>query len=121
MIHQTNVCDFSSPPIAAALGLGSQYQGKDELAGTYAHTQCRVYSRWASLRGISASSSIGETATRSPAAVDFKISNNFGALLSGGESAIGFHPVTRHHLVGICDEAVERGPIPYQIGVLHGT
>jgi hypothetical protein len=63
----------------------------------------------------------GETATRSPAAVDFKISNNFGALLSGGESAIGLHFVTGHHLVGVSDEAIERGPIPCQIGVLHGT
>src|SRR5262249_38956335 len=64
---------------------------------------------------------IGETATRSPAAVDFKISNNFGALLSGGESAIGLHSVTGYHLVGVSDEAIERGPIPCQIGVLHGT
>ncbi len=63
----------------------------------------------------------GETATRSPAAVGFKISNNFGALLSGGETSIRFHLVTGHHLVGIGDETIKRRPIPCQIGVLHGT
>src|SRR5215469_5614160 len=63
----------------------------------------------------------GETATRSPATVGFKKGNNFGPLLSGGEAAIGLHPVTRHHLVRISDEAIERRPIPCQICVLHGT
>ena len=47
----------------------------------------------------------------SAAAVGFKKSNNFGALLSGGEAAIRLHFVTGHHLVGVSDEAIERGPI----------
>jgi len=62
-----------------------------------------------------------EAATRSAAAVGYKKSNNFGALLSGGEAAIRLHPVTRHNLIGISDEAVKRRPIPCQIGILHGT
>ena len=57
----------------------------------------------------------------SAAAVGFKKSNNFGALLSGGEAAIRLHLVTGHHLVGISDEAIKRRLIPCQIGILHGT
>jgi hypothetical protein len=61
------------------------------------------------------------TATRSATAVGFKNGNNFGALLSGGDAAIGLHFVTAYHLVGISDEAIKRRFIPCQTGVLHGT
>jgi len=63
----------------------------------------------------------GKKATRSAAAVCFKKTNNFGALLRGGKAAIGLHPVTGHHLVGISNKAIKRRPIPCQIGVLHGA
>jgi hypothetical protein len=51
--------------------------------------------------------------TRSAAAVGFKKRDDFGALLSGGEAAIGLHVVARNYLVWITDEAVERRPVPY--------
>jgi hypothetical protein len=70
---------------------------------------------------ISAFMTSGQTATRSAATAGFKKSNNFGALLSGGEAAIGLHLITRHYLVGISDKALKRRPIPCQTGVLHGT
>ena len=57
--------------------------------------------------------------TRSAALVGFKKRDDFGALLGGGEAAIGLHVVAGHHLVGITDEAVERRPVPYQIGAFH--
>ena len=51
------------------------------------------------------------------AAVGFKKSNNFGALLSGGEAAIRLHLVTGHHLVGISDEAIEWPAAFEQFGI----
>jgi hypothetical protein len=54
-------------------------------------------------------------------AVGLEKSKNFGALLSGGEATIGLHLVTAHDLVGISDEAIKRGRIPRQIGILHRT
>src|SRR5215216_7470931 len=44
-----------------------------------------------------------------------------GALLGRGMPAIGLHVVAGHDLIGIGDEAIERGLVPDEVRVLHGV
>src|SRR5215510_10536072 len=52
------------------------------------------------------------------AVVRLQKGNNLCAIVRRGDAAIGLHFVAGHHLLWIGDEAVERGLVPHQAGVL---
>src|SRR5262245_12242888 len=57
----------------------------------------------------------------SVAAARLQERDDAGALLGRGMPAVGLHVVPGHHLVRIGDEAVERGRVPDEVGILHGA